>query len=101
MDGQVYMDETEESFCVWRTFFSQRTQVCTYQVDVFTQLPNGTWERRFEEHRVQGGHGVLEDHGHIIAAHALQLFLTHLKNIFPLHQNLAAFDHTRRIGHQI
>ena len=51
MDGQVYMDETEESFCVWRTFFSQRTQVCTYQVDVFTQLPNGTWERRFEEHR--------------------------------------------------
>ena len=25
MDGQMYMDETEESFCVWRTFFSGRT----------------------------------------------------------------------------
>ena len=51
MDGQIYMDETEESCCVWRTFFSQRTQVCTYQVDLFQLRPDGAWERTFEEHR--------------------------------------------------
>ena len=51
MDGQMYMDETEESFCVWRTFFSERTQVCTYQVDLFRLNGDGTWDRDFEEHR--------------------------------------------------
>lgn len=51
MDGQMYMDETEDSFCVWRTFFSERTQVCTYQVDLFRQRRDGAWERDFEEHR--------------------------------------------------
>lgn len=35
MDGQLYTDETEESFCVWRTFFSEKTNICTYQVDLF------------------------------------------------------------------
>nr|WP_325211261.1 class I SAM-dependent methyltransferase [uncultured Oscillibacter sp.] len=51
MDRQLYMDETEESFCVWRTFFSEKKQVCTYQVDLFRLLPGGTWDRSFEEHR--------------------------------------------------
>ena len=51
MDGQVYMDETEESFCVWRTFFSEKTGICTYQVDLFQLLPDGSWERSCEEHR--------------------------------------------------
>ena len=51
MDGQVYMDETEESFCVWRTFFSEKTGICTYQVDLFRRTGDGTWDRTFEEHR--------------------------------------------------
>ncbi len=51
MDRQVYLDETEDSFCAWRTFFSERTQICTYQVDLFRRLPGGTWDRSFEEHR--------------------------------------------------
>lgn len=51
MDHQLYMDETEASFCVWRTFFSERTQVCTYQVDLFHVNSNDTWTRDFEEHR--------------------------------------------------
>lgn len=51
MDGQMYMDETEDSFCVWRTFFSERTQACTYQVDLFQLNEDGTWDREFEEHR--------------------------------------------------
>jgi len=51
MDHQMYMDETEESFCVWRTFFSERTQVCTYQVDLFRLNEDESWDREFEEHR--------------------------------------------------
>ena len=51
MDGQMYMDENEDSFCVWRTFFSERTKVCTYQVDLFRARPDGAWDRDFEEHR--------------------------------------------------
>ena len=51
MDRQMYMDETEDSFCVWRTFFSERTKVCTYQVDLFRLRRDGAWDRDFEEHR--------------------------------------------------
>lgn len=57
MDGQMYMDETEKSFCVWRTFFSERTKVCTYQVDLFRLRPDGAWERDFEEHRERAWDG--------------------------------------------
>lgn len=51
MDGQLYMDETEASVCVWRTFFSEKKRVCTYQVDLFRLRPDGAWDRCFEEHR--------------------------------------------------
>lgn len=51
MDSQMYMDETEESTCVWRTFFSERTRICTYQVDLFHLRQDGAWDREFEEHR--------------------------------------------------
>ena len=51
MDGQLYTDETEESYCVWRTFFSEKTNICTYQVDLFRLNANGSWDRAFEEHR--------------------------------------------------
>lgn len=33
LDGQVFLDETEESYCVWRTEF--RRSICTYWVDLF------------------------------------------------------------------
>lgn len=51
MDGRLYMDETEDSVCVWRTFFSEKRQVCAYQVDLFRLRPDGAWDRTFEEHR--------------------------------------------------
>lgn len=51
MDRQIYMDDTGDSFCVWQTFFSEKNQVCTYQVDLFRLRPDGAWERSFEEHR--------------------------------------------------
>lgn len=51
MDKQLYTDETEESYCVWRTFFSEKTKCCTYQVDLFRLRRDGAWERDYEEHR--------------------------------------------------
>jgi len=51
MDGQMYMDETEDTYCVWRTFFSERTQCCTYQVDLFQLNEDDSWEREVEEHK--------------------------------------------------
>ena len=51
MDGQVYLDETEDSCCVWRTFYAPGRKICTYQVDLFRLNANGTWDRAFEEHR--------------------------------------------------
>ena len=50
MDCQFYTDETEESYCIWRTFFSEKTKVCTYQVNLFRLREDGAWERSFEEH---------------------------------------------------
>lgn len=51
MDGEMYADETEDSFCVWRTTFSERTKVCTYWVDLFRRGKGGLWQRSCEEHR--------------------------------------------------
>ena len=51
MDGQVYLDETEDSYCVWRTFYAPGRKICTYQVDLFRLNANGSWDRAFEEHR--------------------------------------------------
>ncbi|MBQ7680981.1 MAG: class I SAM-dependent methyltransferase [Oscillibacter sp.] len=51
MDRQTYLDETEDSFCAWRTFFSEKRQVCVWQVDLFRLRPDGAWERTYEEHR--------------------------------------------------
>lgn len=51
MDRQTYLDETDETFCAWRTFFSEKKQVCTWQVDLFRRRGDGAWERSYEEHR--------------------------------------------------
>lgn len=51
MDGELYIDETDDAYCVWRTSFSEKTRVCTYGVDLFRLRPDGTWDRTWEEHR--------------------------------------------------
>jgi len=51
MNGQVWLDETEDVYCVWRTEFSERTKVCTYWVDLFIRTPVDVWRRSGEEHR--------------------------------------------------
>ena len=50
MDGQVFVDEDEDVFCLWRGEFDPQTNICSYGMDLF-QRQGKLWERSFEEHR--------------------------------------------------
>ena len=50
MDGQVFLDEDEDVYCVWRGEFDEETNICSYGMDLF-QRRGSLWERSFEEHR--------------------------------------------------
>ena len=50
MDGQVFLDEDEDVYCVWRGEFDPQTNICSYGMDLFQRKGN-LWERSFEEHR--------------------------------------------------
>ena len=50
LDGQVFLDETEDSYCVWRAVYDRRHSLCRYGMDLFQRLEDDTWERSFEEH---------------------------------------------------
>ena len=51
LDVQVFLDEKEDVYCVWRPEFEKRSRVCTYWMDIFTRRPDGAWERSVEQHR--------------------------------------------------
>ena len=50
MDGQVFLDEDENVYCVWRGEFDRETNICSYGMDLF-QRRGEIWQRSFEEHR--------------------------------------------------
>ena len=50
MDGQVFLDENEDTFCVWRGEFDYQTNICSYGMDLF-QRQGDLWQRSFEEHQ--------------------------------------------------
>lgn len=50
MDGQVFLDETEEEFCVWRGEYSARRRICSFWMDLF-QKNGANWLRSGELHR--------------------------------------------------
>ena len=50
MDGQVFLDEDDDVYCVWRGEFDADTNVCTYWMDLF-QRQGSAWQRSYEEHR--------------------------------------------------
>ena len=50
MDGQVFLDEDEDVYCVWRGEFDEATNICSYGMDLF-QRQGGVWHRSFEEHK--------------------------------------------------
>ena len=50
MDGQVFMDEDDDVYCIWRGDFDEDSNICSYGMDLF-QRQGDIWERSFEEHR--------------------------------------------------
>ena len=50
MDGQVFLDEDDDVYCVWRGEFDEQTNICSYGMDLF-QRDGNVWYRSFEEHR--------------------------------------------------
>lgn len=49
LDGQVFLDENEDTYCVWRAEFDQEENICYYGMDIFTR-EDDVWVRDFEEH---------------------------------------------------
>lgn len=50
MDGQVFLDEDDDVYCVWRGEFNEETNICSYGMDLF-QRQGKHWNRSFEEHQ--------------------------------------------------
>lgn len=49
-DGQVYLDEDEDIFCVWRGEYRSGRRVCGYGIDLFVRRSDGSWDRGSEYH---------------------------------------------------
>lgn len=50
MDGQVFLDEDDDVYCVWRGEFDEATNICSYGMDLFRRQ-GSAWSRSFEEHQ--------------------------------------------------
>ena len=50
MDGQVFLDEDDDVYCVWRGEFDEERNICSYGMDLF-QREGEQWYRSFEEHK--------------------------------------------------
>ena len=50
MDGQVFLDEDDDVYCVWRGEFDEETNICSYGLDLFRR-EGAVWHRSFEEHQ--------------------------------------------------
>lgn len=49
MDGQVFLDEDDDVYCVWRGSYSEETRICSYGMDIFQRVGK-LWHRSEEEH---------------------------------------------------
>ena len=49
LDGEMFLDETEDVFCVWRAEFDEEENACLYGIDLFARRGE-VWERETEEH---------------------------------------------------
>ena len=49
-DGEVFLDETEETYCVWRAEYAPRRRMLTYGMDIFRRQEDGSWARGEEVH---------------------------------------------------
>ena len=49
LDGQIFVDEDDDVFCLWRAEYSPETRLIRYGMDVF-QKQGRLWSRSREEH---------------------------------------------------
>lgn len=50
LNGQLFIDEDDEVYCVWRAEFDEDTRICTYGMDIFFR-DGQLWQRTGEVHR--------------------------------------------------
>ena len=50
LDGELFVDETEEVLCLWRSSFDRESRVLTYGMDLF-EREGVLWRREQEEHQ--------------------------------------------------
>lgn len=50
LDGGLFLDETDEGYCVWRTEYDPAHRICTYAMDVFRHAQGDLWRRDGEIH---------------------------------------------------
>lgn len=50
MDNQIFLDEDDDVYCVWRGEFDEHSNICSYGMDLFCR-EGDKWVRSFEEHR--------------------------------------------------
>ena len=65
MDGQIFFDEREDLFCLWRGDYVAKGGFCRFEMDLFQQEETGLWRRSQEEH--------------VEYAHPLEQLCRHLK----------------------
>ena len=67
LDGEMFIDETDDVFCVWRAEYDEELDACVYGMDIFEK--NGRhWLRTKEEHfeyiyRLDEMHKILDNAG--------------------------------------
>ena len=49
-DGQTYLDEDDDLYCVWRADYYPRRRVCAYGLDLFLRDEDDRWIRGCEYH---------------------------------------------------
>ena len=49
LNGQLWLDEDDDVYCLWRTDYDETTRLCRYGMDIFTRRGR-LWERTAEEH---------------------------------------------------
>ena len=49
LDGEIFMDETDDVYCVWRAEYDAAQNACAYVTDIFTR-DGKRWDRCREEH---------------------------------------------------
>ena len=50
LDGGMFIDETDDTYCVWRADYARRSRICTYGFDLFFRQADGLWRREEEVH---------------------------------------------------